>query len=50
MDFLIGAVTGGIAALTTSIIIYQSHVNKLLKIYKELTKLIRGFNDEYNRQ
>lgn len=49
MDFIIGTITGSIAALITSIIIYQSHINELLKRYKELTKLIRRFNNDYNR-
>ena len=50
MDFIIGTMIGSIVALTTSIIIYQSYVNELIKRYKELTGLIRRINNEYNRQ
>lgn len=49
MDFLIGAVTGSIATLITSVIIYQSHINKLILQHAWQIAILRRIIYEYNR-
>lgn len=49
MDFLIGAVVGGMAALITSTLIYLADLDKIYNRYEELLNILRRLNDEYNR-
>lgn len=49
MDFLIGTVTGSIATLILSTIVYQWSINELYNKYAETIMTLRGISNEYNR-
>lgn len=50
MEFLIGAVTGSLAALMLTTLIYQKDVGRMYNRYEELSKTLRRINNEHNRQ
>lgn len=50
MDFIIGTMTGSIAALIVSTIVYQISINDLYHKYAEIIMTLRRINNEYNRQ
>lgn len=49
MDFLIGAVVGSMAVLTTSILIYQTELDRIYNRYEKLLNILRRLNNECNR-
>ena len=49
MDFLIGAVLGGMAVLITSTLIYQANLDRIYNRYEKLLNILRRLNDECNR-